>query len=476
MSAPTTPAAPPDAITLALVAHTNVGKTTLARTLLRRDVGQVLDQAHVTRTSESFEVATAGGARLLLEDTPGFGDSPRLLRRLRAEGNPVGWFLHQVWDRRKDPALFGSQEAVRSVREHADVVLYLVNASESPEDAAYVRPEMEILSFVGKPVLVLLNQAGAGAGAEGAPDLEAPWRIHLAAFPIVKAVLALDAFTRCWVEEHALLDRVVNELPAARQAVGRALAGAWAGRNVDVYRRAVDRLASHVAFAASDRAPIPKGASATERRRAMEALAERLEKESHAAMAEILALHGLDGASAAKIEEEMKDFTVHGQATVTPRRGALWGGLVSGALSGLAADLSVGGLTFGGGAVIGAILGALGGSQLPRVFTWAGGKAEPAVTWSPEALHRLVRDTIARYLAVAHFGRGRGGFTNVDLPNEWAARIVDALAPDEDRFASLWKRAGGADAPKADEVRVPFDASLRRLLIDLYPDAKRVLG
>lgn len=466
----------PESVTLTLVAHTNVGKTTLARTLLRRDVGQVLDQAHVTRTSETFEVAAAGGARLLLEDTPGFGDSPRLLKRLRAEGNPVGWFLHQVWDRRRDPALFGSQEAVRSARERADVVLYLVNAAETPEDAAYVRPEMEILAFVGKPVLVLLNQAGAGAGAAGAPDLETPWRVHLAAYPIVKAVLALDAFTRCWVEEHALLDRVVDVLPPPRQSVGRALASAWAARNVDAYRRAVDRLAAHVARAAADRVAIPKGASATERKRAMEVLAERLEQETQVAMGEILALHGLDGASAAKIEEEMKDFTVHGQAKVTPRRGALWGGIVSGALSGLAADLSVGGLTFGGGAVLGAILGALGGSQLPRVFTWAGGKAEPAVTWSPEALHRLVRDTVARYLAVAHFGRGRGGFTDVDLPNEWAARIADALAPDEDRFAALWRRAGSADAPKPDDVRAPLEASLRRLLVDLYPDARRVLG
>ena len=32
-------------VTLSLVSHTNVGKTTVARTLLRRDVGEVLDQA-----------------------------------------------------------------------------------------------------------------------------------------------------------------------------------------------------------------------------------------------------------------------------------------------------------------------------------------------------------------------------------------------------------------------------------------------
>ena len=47
------PAVPSDAITLSLISHTNVGKTTLARTLLRRDVGDALDQEHVT------DVATA---------------------------------------------------------------------------------------------------------------------------------------------------------------------------------------------------------------------------------------------------------------------------------------------------------------------------------------------------------------------------------------------------------------------------------
>lgn len=206
----------------------------------------------------------------------------------------------------------------------------------------------------------------------------------------------------------------------------------------------------------------------------MEALAARLEQSTRSAMADVLALHGLDGASAAKIEEEMKDFTIHGQEKVSPRKGALWGGLVSGALSGLAADLAVGGLSFGGGAVIGAILGAFGGSQLPRVFTLVGAKAEPAVTWSPEALHRLVRDTVARYLAVAHFGRGRGGFHEVDLPDAWATPIADALTPEEDRFARLWRRAGDASAPTAAEIRAPLDASVRRLLVALYPEARRL--
>jgi len=128
-------------VTLSLISHTNVGKTTLARTLLRRDVGEVFDQAHVTEISEAHTLIEAGGHRLELWDTPGFGHLGRLMKRLAGESNPIQWFLHQVWDRAVNRPLWCSQEAVRNIKEHADVVLYLVNASEEPEHAGYVPPE-----------------------------------------------------------------------------------------------------------------------------------------------------------------------------------------------------------------------------------------------------------------------------------------------------------------------------------------------
>jgi hypothetical protein len=56
-----------------------------------------------------------------------------------------------VWDRWRERPLWSSQQAVRNAREQADVVLYLVNASEDPADAGYVPLELEILSWIGKP-------------------------------------------------------------------------------------------------------------------------------------------------------------------------------------------------------------------------------------------------------------------------------------------------------------------------------------
>ena len=140
---------------LSLVSHTNVGKTSLMRTLLRRDIGEVADRPHVTEASEAHAlIETPEGDVLRLWDTPGFGDSARLLKRLLASGNPLGWLQTQVWDRFTDRPFFSSQQAIRNVRDESDVVLYLVNAAEDPASAGYVEAEMRILGWIGKPVLV----------------------------------------------------------------------------------------------------------------------------------------------------------------------------------------------------------------------------------------------------------------------------------------------------------------------------------
>src|SRR5438309_6298309 len=66
----------PASLTLSLVSHTNVGKTTLARTLLGHDVGEVRDRAHVTIDATEYTMhELSSGEALKLWDTPGFGDS-----------------------------------------------------------------------------------------------------------------------------------------------------------------------------------------------------------------------------------------------------------------------------------------------------------------------------------------------------------------------------------------------------------------
>ena len=45
-------------VTLSLISHTNAGKTTLARTLLAHDVGEVRDAPHVTVEAAAYPLVT----------------------------------------------------------------------------------------------------------------------------------------------------------------------------------------------------------------------------------------------------------------------------------------------------------------------------------------------------------------------------------------------------------------------------------
>src|SRR5512134_1629895 len=245
------PASPASTIDLNLVSHTNVGKTALARTLLRRDVGEVQDRPHVTELAQAHVlVDTPEGDVLRLWDTPGFGDSARLLKRLRAAANPLGWVLTQVWDRLTDRPFYSSQQALRNARENSDVVLYLVNAAEDPASAGYVEVEMQILGWVGKPVLLLLNQTGPPRGPAADAAEEGAWRQHLAAYPWVRGALGLDAFARCWVQEDQLLIAVREALAADKRDAFDRLQRAWRRRNLELFDDAMHALAAQLAAAA----------------------------------------------------------------------------------------------------------------------------------------------------------------------------------------------------------------------------------
>ena len=250
---------PATTVSLSLISHTNAGKTTLARTLLSESVGEVRDAAHVTVQATAYPlIETPAGDRLVLWDTPGFGDSARLAKRLRQQGNPIGWFMSQVWDRFSDQTFWLNQLAVRNTREQADVVLYLVNAAEEPADAGYLEPELSVLEWIGKPVIVLLNQTGPRKPRADEDQAEERWRdATCSAGRRFAAVLTLDAFARCWVQEFGLFDSVDELLdPAQRPAFAR-LSMAWQARRMAQFEQAMQVLAAPLARAAIDDEPLP---------------------------------------------------------------------------------------------------------------------------------------------------------------------------------------------------------------------------
>ena len=123
---------------------------------------------------------------------------------------------------------------------------------------------------------------------------------------------------------------------------------------------------------------------------------------------------------------------------------ALWGGVVSGALVGLKADLLSGGLTLGGGLIAGGLLGALGSAGLARCVNLVRGTESSWLSWNAEALDAIVEAALLRYLAVAHFGRGRGDWAEGESPAHWKEEVAAALAPQRETLAQPLERPAAA--------------------------------
>ncbi len=484
----------PRSIELSLVSHTNVGKTTLARTLLRIDIGEVRDAEHVTFAAEGHTlVESDAGDRLELWDTPGFGDSVRLAERLAQSATPVGWFLGEVWDRVRDRAFWSSQRALRNIFERADVVLYLVDASEDdgaqPHDFAVVDAELRVLDLMRKPVLVLLNRLGAPRPAIEQEAQVAAWRERLAPHACVRGVLALDAFTRCWVQEGTLLEAVAALVPADLQPAFARLRSAWQARSAGIFERSMQVLARRLAHAALDRETVVEGdwsgrlldigaglglrkrGRHTPREKAMQRLADRLGNAVRASTDALIELHGLGGHATEQVLAGLAEQVALTEP-LDEGRAALWGGIASGALVGLKADLASGGLTLGGGMLAGGIVGALGAAGLAHGYNQLRGVEVPTLVWSIAALETQVRAALLGYLAVAHFGRGRGAWSDSEEPSFWAEAIDATLAPRIDRLRELFAQRERDDVDEArltDELQAALIRAGTELLRRLYP-------
>ena len=475
-------------IAITLISHTNAGKTTLARTLLGRDIGEVRDAPHVTAAATPYTLQTTpDGDALVLWDTPGFGDSVRLARRLAQQGNPIGWFLSQVWDRFRDRPLFLSQQAVRNVRDEADVVLYLVNASETPGDAGYLAPELDVLTWIGRPTFVLLNQTGPPRPRDEEEAEESRWREAVGRRPIIRDVLTFDAFARCWVEEMVLLRALAPAIPAGKRVGYDRLVAAWQARRNAQFDEAMAALAAPIASAACDRVTLASASFTAklretmrsiltesrqddERRQAARELAARLDQAVRASTGRLIAIHGLEGHAAEAVRSRLIDH-LRTDAPMPEGKAALLGSVLTGALSGLAADLAAGGLTAGAGTLLGAITGAIAGAGVARGYNVLRSRTESVIRWDDELLESLVRSALLRYLAVAHFGRGRGEWTESECPAFWHDVVRRAVDARRASLAALWtRRDKDCDVAVIDaELRTILAEVARRVLDELYP-------
>jgi len=162
---------------LAVVGHTNTGKTSLLRTLTRNvEFGEVSPRPATTRQVEGTAILLGGVAVMELYDTPGLEDSIGLLDLLdglagkrRADGLEV---VRQFLDSRAAKKRFAQEaKALRQVLE-SDMALYVIDARDRV--LGKHRDELEILARCATPVVPVLNFTAD-------PDAQvALWRDQLA--------------------------------------------------------------------------------------------------------------------------------------------------------------------------------------------------------------------------------------------------------------------------------------------------------
>src|SRR5690606_31158731 len=148
-------------IRLAVVGHTNVGKTSLLRTLTRDvDFGEVSHRPSTTRHVEGARLYVDGEALLELYDTPGLDDAIALLDYLerldrpgeRLDGPPrLARFLDGAEARQR----YEQEAKVLRQLLASDAGLYVIDARE-PVLAKY-RDELAVLAMAARPLLPVLN-------------------------------------------------------------------------------------------------------------------------------------------------------------------------------------------------------------------------------------------------------------------------------------------------------------------------------
>ena len=205
-------------------------------------------------------------------------------------------------------------------------------------------------------------------------------------------------------------------------------------------------------------------------------LATRLAESTAGSTDELIKLHGLSGKAAAKVLERVGEDYAHAAKTPEGAAAAL-GGLFSGAVGGLAADVAAGGLTLGGGMIVGAVLGALGATGVAKGINMARGEDGSSMRWASDFLERLTVTAVLRYLAVAHYGRGRGEWSEGEHPPFWQKVVEEEVAKRGEELKALLRAArSSGDGTGLREIAAQLRAISGAVLKRLYPGSGVSLG
>ena len=271
--------------------------------------------------------------------------------------------------------LAGDSHTPPSLRETTDAVLLLARAGEA-------MPAW--LERLDRPVVVLVDS----------PEAEPPR-------------LSLYARHQGWLAEGRLLEALEAALPGDPRLPR--LRRAWTTLQQKSLQDGVQVVADALAAIAASHEPvIDEGllARRAEAQAAREALTQRLQGQWAVFEQALAARLGASTAGALMAVGEPGTAPAVAAAALRGRlgegRAALVGGVVTGALAGLKADVLSGGMTMGAGLITGGVLGALGAAGMAKGLNVVRGTDRSFAAWDAEALQPIAQGLLQRYLQCAH--------------------------------------------------------------------------
>jgi hypothetical protein len=346
---------------VAVVGHTNTGKTSLMRTLMR-DVsfGEVSDRPAVTRIVQAAGLFAQGRKLIDLYDTPGLEDSIGLLEHLesmrgsrRIDGvDLIREFLHT----QEAVAPFGQEaKALRQLLE-SNVALYVVDVRERV--LGKHRDELTILGMCARPVVPVLNFIASDDART------ADWREHLGRVNM-HAVAEFDTVVYRADHEQRLFEKLRNLLDEHAETIDAIAADRRKHRSALLHSTCLLISEMLVDVAAHVRLVPAQSAKDAERTRVIESLRDDIRRREQRCVDDLLELHRFLRDAVAEEDLPLEEGR-WGADLFSPEvlRQFGWhagGAAAAGATIGLTLDAMLAGLSLGTGAAAGAAIGGVYG-------------------------------------------------------------------------------------------------------------------
>lgn len=485
---------PPSSVVISLVAHSNADKMAFLSSMLGHQLALQCEYQLVNEFQCIHPLIDMKEEQLQLWNIPDVTESSRLVKRLRCAGKPLGWILSDVWDRWRDSQFLRTQHEVLKVKDDTDVILYLINSADKPDITTFVQHEMDLLSWIGKPVIVLIHQINTSRERNiKFAEIES-WGVHLAKYTHVKCVLSIDELTQCWMQEDRLYRQVEDLLVGEKNLLMKRLRSARMREQIEILDSAAHLIAGCISRLATHFEPIPESGKvksvlkqmgigkddAVLTDAAQKELSNNLEFEVCANTNNLLKVYGFATVNISEIlmpDTSRTDKHHHVDENATTK----WGAILTSALTGLTADILSGGLTLGGGLIVGALGGALGGKGLSHLANVVRRTDRSGVQWNNVALDQVLENAIFRYLVIVHRDRGDDCLRKDISISNWPEVIKHSLHPYQDDIRKIWKLrdTSGEGASKAKnqiiELLQPIvKQTLCETLNTMYPDDTQI--